>query len=70
MVVVLTNLTELANRDIFVQKDAIWMEKGQKRMGDIPGEVTIEECINSAYRVIQNRKGRMENGTFVKNREV
>lgn len=27
---------------------------------------TIEECINSAYQVIANRKGKMQNGTFVK----
>lgn len=29
--------------------------------------VTIEECINSAYNVIQSRTGKMINGTFVKN---
>ena len=28
--------------------------------------VKIEECINSAYKVIKNRKGKMENGTFIK----
>ncbi len=28
--------------------------------------LTIEECINSAYDVIKNRKGNMKNGTFVK----
>jgi NTP pyrophosphatase (non-canonical NTP hydrolase) len=27
---------------------------------------TIEDCINSAYEVIKNRKGEMKNGTFVK----
>lgn len=27
---------------------------------------SIEECINSAYKVIANRKGKMENGTFIK----
>jgi peptidoglycan/xylan/chitin deacetylase (PgdA/CDA1 family) len=27
----------------------------------------IEDCINSAYNEIQNRKGKMINGTFVKN---
>lgn len=26
----------------------------------------IEDCINSAYNVIKSRKGKMENGTFVK----
>jgi NTP pyrophosphatase (non-canonical NTP hydrolase) len=29
---------------------------------------TVEECINSAYEVIKNRNGKMENGTFVKNK--
>jgi NTP pyrophosphatase (non-canonical NTP hydrolase) len=29
--------------------------------------ISIEDCINSAYRVIINRKGKMINGTFVKN---
>jgi len=28
--------------------------------------VKIEDCINSAYNVIKNRIGKMENGTFVK----
>jgi len=28
--------------------------------------LTIEECIDSAYSIIKNRKGRMTNGTFVK----
>jgi NTP pyrophosphatase (non-canonical NTP hydrolase) len=26
----------------------------------------IEDCINSAYEVIKNRSGKMQNGTFVK----
>lgn len=26
----------------------------------------IEDCINSAYNVIKNRKGQMKDGTFVK----
>ena len=28
--------------------------------------VKIEECINSAYKVIENRKGVMKNGAFLK----
>lgn len=28
----------------------------------------IEECINSAYNVISKRKGKMVNGSFVKNK--
>ena len=31
------------------------------------GGTTIEHCIDSAYNEIKNRKGSMENGTFVKN---
>ena len=30
--------------------------------------LTIEECIESAYEVISKRKGKMINGTFVKNK--
>lgn len=28
--------------------------------------LTVEECINEAYNVIAKRKGKMQNGTFVK----
>ena len=27
---------------------------------------SIEECLESAYNVIKTRKGKMENGTFIK----
>lgn len=30
-------------------------------------DVKVEHCLNSAYNVIKNRKGKMINGTFVKN---
>lgn len=30
--------------------------------------MSIEGCIESAYHEIKNRKGEMENGTFVKNK--
>lgn len=30
----------------------------------------LEDCIESAYNVIKNRKGKMENGTFIKNNEI
>lgn len=30
------------------------------------GEITIEECVNSAYEVISKRTGKMEDGTFKK----
>ena len=29
-------------------------------------DITIENCINTAYNVIAKRKGEMKNGTFVK----
>lgn len=29
-------------------------------------EITIESCVNIAYHVIAKRKGKMENGTFIK----
>jgi len=29
----------------------------------------VEDCIDSAYNVIKNRKGKMSNGTFIKNEE-
>ena len=28
--------------------------------------VNVEECINAAYSVIAKRKGKMQNGTFIK----
>jgi len=30
------------------------------------GGVSIEDCINSAFKEIENREGEMKNGTFVK----
>jgi NTP pyrophosphatase (non-canonical NTP hydrolase) len=30
--------------------------------------VSIEECVNSAYNVISKRKGKMLNGSFIKNK--
>ena len=54
IVVVLTNLTEL-----------LPLYKEGETMGDIQ-KITIEDCINSAYEVIAQRKGKMIGGTFVK----
>ncbi len=31
-------------------------------------DITIEQCINSAYSVIKNRTGKMKDGTFVKDK--
>lgn len=30
---------------------------------------TIEDCINGAYNEIKNRKGKMDNGTFIKEKK-
>ena len=51
IVVVLTNLAEL----LPIFKGDLLIEK-----------MTIEDCINSAYKVIKDRTGKMENGTFKK----
>lgn len=61
IIIVLTNLTELSNKDIFLKKE---MYKGTLIITE--GEIKIEDCINSAYNVIKNRNGKMQNGTFVK----
>ena len=54
-VVVLTNLCELCNMK----------KEGHNYVGEIL-QLNIEDCINSAYNVIKNRKGKMQNGTFIK----
>lgn len=51
IVIVLTNLAEL----LPIYKGDLVIEK-----------MKIEDCINSAYQVIKNRTGKMENGTFKK----
>ena len=51
IVIVLVNLTQLAK-----------LYKGHS----VIEKMTLEDCVNSAYTVIANRKGKMENGTFVK----
>jgi len=68
IVVVLTNLTELANKDVFLQKhyEDVVGDGGTRELIFTEGEITIEECINTAFNVIKNRKGKMENGTFKK----
>jgi NTP pyrophosphatase (non-canonical NTP hydrolase) len=49
--IVLTNLAQLCP----IYKSDNFIEK-----------MKIEDCINSAFQVIINRKGKMQNGTFVK----
>lgn len=53
-VVVLTNLAELGNQ---------FFETGHYN------NITIENCINSAYSVIAKRTGKMVDGTFVKDQD-
>lgn len=55
IIVVLTNLTELSG---FITECKGNMQRGRN--------ITIEDCINSAYTVIKNRSGSMQNGTFIK----
>lgn len=68
IVVVLTNLTELANNDIFVKEyyEDVTGDGGSRMRMEEPGNIKIEDCINSAYNVIKDRKGEMKNGTFEK----
>jgi NTP pyrophosphatase (non-canonical NTP hydrolase) len=54
-VVVLTNLCVLCNLKKESKKDIREIQ-----------QITIEDCINTAFNVIKNRKGKMENGTFKK----
>jgi hypothetical protein len=56
IVVVLTNLTQLTGIFVEVKGDT-----GKLR------NITIEDCIDTAYNVIKLRTGSMKNGTFVKN---
>jgi hypothetical protein len=56
IVVVLTNLTQLTGIFVEVKGDV-----GKLR------NITIEDCIDTAYNVIKLRTGSMQNGTFVKN---
>jgi len=40
-------------------------ELGSTHFND--SSITLEECTNTAYKVIVDRRGKMNNGTFVKN---
>jgi len=53
-VVVLTSIAELGNKHFNIQP--------------FDKQLTIEECIDTAYNVINKRTGKMINGTFVKNK--
>ena len=56
IVVVLTNLTQLTGIFVEVKGDVTRLRN-----------ITIEDCIDTAYNVIKLRTGSMQNGTFVKN---
>ncbi len=66
--VVLTNLAELGNKYFATYPDYYEDVAGDggSRMLQPGNVISIEMCINSAYDVIKNRKGKMENGTFIK----
>jgi NTP pyrophosphatase (non-canonical NTP hydrolase) len=70
IIVVLTNLTELANKDIFVKEyyEDVVGDGGRPILQQESLDISIEDCINSAYAVIAKRTGKMENGTFVKDK--
>ena len=56
----------LLKRDAYEIKDAIGdMVVVLTNLAELEG-MQIESCIESAYQEIANRKGKMENGTFVK----
>jgi NTP pyrophosphatase (non-canonical NTP hydrolase) len=56
----------LLNKDAYEIKDAIGdMVVVLTNLAALEG-MQIENCIDSAYQEIANRKGKMENGTFVK----
>lgn len=66
-VIVLTNLVELSNHVFGREHSEDVAGDGGSRMTMFePSENSIENCINSAYEVIKNRKGKIQNGTFVK----
>jgi len=71
-VVVLTNLTQLGNKYFDEKREQFYEEDvagdGGSKMNIANDDwIYIEDCIASAYDVIKNRTGKMENGTFVKN---
>ena len=69
IVVVLTNLTELCNKDLFATKTHEDLHLVKKRLITTEhGSVKIEDCINSAFKVIESRTGIMHNGTFKKHK--
>lgn len=74
MIVVLTNVAELANitytsdcRNCGGMKQ-YYDEGDNLRDCKDCDPITIENCLNSAWNVIKDRTGKMKNGTFVKDK--
>lgn len=67
-VIVLANLAELGNRyfDTHTDYHEDVAGDGGSLMLQSGNVISIEMCVNLAYKVIENRKGKMENGTFIK----
>jgi len=57
-VIVLTSIAKFANN--------INMPKNNFTGSQLENNITIEQCINSAYNVIKKRNGKMLNGSFIK----
>ncbi len=71
MFVVMTNLVELSNTYFDKERSKSYYEDvigdgGSQMLIHNEEWNSIEFCIQSAYDVIKNRKGKMKNGTFVK----
>lgn len=54
--IVLTSIAELADKHF----------EAEDKLKNNVHKITIEHCINEAYKVINNRKGKMLNGSFCK----
>jgi hypothetical protein len=69
-VVVLTNLVELSNSDInsIEYFEDVVGDGGTKEALCEYGNITLEDCVNLAFKVIAERTGKMQNGTFVKDK--
>lgn len=67
-VVVLTNLAELGNKFFKTTNDYYEDVAGDGGSSLLqPGDrISIENCLQSAWYEIKDRKGKMENGTFKK----
>ena len=71
MFVVMTNLVELSNTYFDSNREKTYLEDvvgdgGQKMTMLNEDWNSIEFCIEGAYEVIKSRKGKMKNGTFIK----